>query len=107
MFMKILITEVEFQVLISDYLDRMFKKSKRNTGSLDDVNYIWFTDTDDKPSLIWNSTNVDNQLFLGVRRDLWKQIQNIFSTSDEDTNQVIKDWFKKRGKKLPNEVYIF
>jgi len=105
--MKIVIKEAAFRILMSDYLDRMFMKSKRRTGEMDKINYIWFADQNENPSLVWNVNKVDDKIYLGIRKDLYSLIRNLFSLNDEDVNQLVKEWFKKRGKLKADELYTF
>lgn len=105
--MKVIINEVEYEKIISGYLDRMFSNVQKNEGSLRGVKYIWFTDSKNEPMLVWNSNRPELGLNLGMRKDLWNLLEKLFQMETNETTEVVGNWFKKKIKKNPTDIYTF
>lgn len=107
MYMNNLNEEVEFEKVMSSHLDKIFSKIRRHNGELRGIHFSWLSDLNDEPMLVWNTDSFEFGMNVGIRKDLWNLVKSLFSLNSEETSEVIGNWFTKKTRKKPTEIYTF
>lgn len=106
--MKYVIMESRLDLLINDFITNLTGGGvlKRHNHPNSAVDYIWWTDLNDRT--VFEADDADEGLSLGVREDMWKSVNRMFSLSDYDTDKAFMTWmFNYNGIKFPSGIYTF
>lgn len=105
--MKYIITESRINNIINEYINTIvgLPIKKHNHPSLA-VSYIWFTNNNGDS--VFESDDSDFGPELGIRRDIWFSVKNMFNLSKDETYNRFLEWMNELyGVEFPGGVYTF
>ena len=90
-YMKILITEQQYNKAIDKYLTFLFEPHEVKTSSDNPYSIFWVKDGNiiveiEKPKLFW------------VKSEIWNEISSVFGLQYDEIQSVIKSWLEEHYK---------
>jgi hypothetical protein len=104
--MKYLITESRINELIQNYITNYVGVLERHSSPTFGRSYVWYTNSND--GMMFEISDTDFGLALGVFEPMWNTVKGMFSLSDNDTDRAFLTWMKNNEEKIEfEELYTF
>jgi hypothetical protein len=104
--MKYLIAESRLDELVQKYITKYVGVLERHSSPTFGRTYIWYTNSND--GMMFEISDTDYGLALGVFEPMWITVKRMFSLSDNDTDKAFLTWMKNNeAKREFEELYTF
>jgi len=104
--MKYLILESRLDKLVQKYITNYVGVLERHSSPTFGRSYIWYTNLNGE--MIFEISDTDYGLALGVYESLWSLVKGVFSLSDSDTDRAFLIWMTNNEEKREFEdLYTF
>ena len=104
--MKYLITESRLNELVQNYITNYVGVLERHSSPTFGRSYIWYTNLNGE--MMFEISDTDYGLALGVYESMWNTVKDMFSLSDNDTDKAFLTWMKNNEEKREfEELYTF
>jgi hypothetical protein len=104
--MKYLILESRLDKLVQKYITNYVGVLERHSSPTFGRSYIWYTNLNGE--MIFEISDTDYGLALGVYESLWSLVKGVLSLSDSDTDRAFLIWMTNNEEKREFEdLYTF
>ena len=104
--MKYLISESRLDNLVQKYITNYVGVLERHSSPPFGDTYIWYTNINGE--MMFEISDTENGLALGVFESMWNMVKGVFSLSDSDTDRAFLTWMLNNEEKREfEELYTF
>jgi len=104
--MKYLITESRLDNLVQKYITKYVGVLEKHLTHTFGRSYIWYTNINGE--MMFEVSDTDYGLALGVYESMWNMVKGVFSLSDSDTDRAFLIWMTNNEEKREFEdLYTF
>jgi hypothetical protein len=104
--MKYFIAESRLDNLVQKYITKYVGVLESHSTPTFGRTYIWYTNLNGE--MMFEISDTDYGLALGVYESMWNTVKDMFSLSDNDTDKAFLTWMKNNEEKREfEELYTF
>jgi hypothetical protein len=104
--MKYLISESRLDNLVQKYITKYVGVLEKHLTHTFGRSYIWYTNINGE--MMFEVSDTDYGLALGVYESMWNMVKGVFSLSDSDTDRAFLIWMTNNEEKREFEdLYTF
>ena len=104
--MKYIIAESRLDNLVQKYITNYVGVLESHSIPSFGRSYIWYTNLNGE--MMFEISDTDYGLALGVFESMWNTVKDVFSLSDNDTDRAFLTWMKhNEAKREFEELYTF
>jgi hypothetical protein len=104
--MKYLIAESRLDNLVQKYITKYVGVLEKHLTHTFGRSYIWYTNINGE--MMFEVSDTDYGLALGVYESMWNMVKGVFSLSDSDTDRAFLIWMTNNEEKREFEdLYTF